>query len=152
VSVAIRASFNERIWRGPAPHPGTFAPRFAGDPYYSGVALSDMRKCEIKHDDRLWILPGDRMENGQTIHGRTKNRRDHMVPLTDAAMEVVSKAISLARESEFVFPSPVRDGRVGHINGEAVSMAMRRNQVASSSCPATPLGVPETGLDELDLS
>ena len=97
--------------------------------------VAGMRKCEIKHDDRLWILPGDRMENGQTIHGRTKNRRDHMVPLTDAAMEVVSKAISLSGESEFVFPSPVRDGRVGHINGEAVSMAMRRNRTKAFGVP-----------------
>jgi len=97
--------------------------------------VAGMRKCEIKHDDRLWVLPGDRMENGQTIHGRTKNRRDHIVPLTDAAMEVVSKAISLSGESEFVFPSPVRDGRVGHINGEAVSMAMRRNRKKAFGVP-----------------
>ena len=75
------------------------------------------------------------MENGQTIHGRTKNRPDHMVPLTDAAMEVVSKAISLSGESDFVFPSPVRDGRVGHINGEAVSMAMRRNRKKAFRVP-----------------
>jgi hypothetical protein len=25
-----------------------------------------------KHGDRLWLLPGDSMENGHTIHGRTK--------------------------------------------------------------------------------
>jgi integrase len=97
--------------------------------------VAGMRKCEIKQDDRLWILPGDRMENGQTIHGRTKNRRDHIVPLTDAAMDVVSKAISLSGESEFVFPSPVRDGRVGHIHGEAVSMAMRRNREKAFGVP-----------------
>ena len=97
--------------------------------------VAGMRKCEIKHDDRLWVLPGDRMENGQTIHGRTKNRRDHIVPLTDAAMDVVSKAISLSGESDFVFPSPVRDGRVGHINGEAVSMAMRRNRTKAFGVP-----------------
>jgi hypothetical protein len=34
------------------------------------------------------------MEDGQTIHGRTKIAVTSMVPLTDAAMEVVSKAIS----------------------------------------------------------
>lgn len=58
-----------------------------------------------------------------------------MVPLTDAAMEVVSKAISLSGESDFVFPSPVRDERVGHINGEAVSMAMRRNRKKAFGVP-----------------
>lgn len=97
--------------------------------------VAGLRKCEIKHDERLWILPGDRIENGQTIHGRTKNRRDHMVPLTDAAMNVVSKAMALSGDSEFVFPSPVRDGRVGHINGEAVSMAMRRNRTKAFGVP-----------------
>lgn len=58
-----------------------------------------------------------------------------MVPLTDAATEVVSRAISLAGESEFVFPSPVRDGRVGHINAEAVSMAMRHNRTKAFGVP-----------------
>ena len=66
--------------------------------------VAGMRKCEIKHDDRLWILPGDRMENGQTIHGRTKNRRDHIVPLTDAAMDVVSKAIACRGNRSSYFP------------------------------------------------
>jgi integrase len=97
--------------------------------------VAGMRKCEINNEDKLWVLPGDRMENGRTIHGRTKNRRDHMVPLTDAAMDVVLKAIALSGDSEFVFPSPVRDARVGHINGEAVSMAMRRNRSRAFGVP-----------------
>lgn len=97
--------------------------------------VAGMRKSEINKDEKLWVLPGDRMENGRTIHGRTKNRRDHMVPLTGAAMDVVSKAITLSGDSEFVFPSPVRDGRVGHINGEAVSMAMRRNREKAFGVP-----------------
>ena len=97
--------------------------------------VAGMRKCEINHEDKLWALPGDRMENGRTIHGRTKNRRDHTVPLTGAAADVVLKAIALSGDSEFVFPSPVRDGRVGHINGEAVSMAMRRNRTKAFGVP-----------------
>lgn len=97
--------------------------------------VAGMRKCEVNDDDKLWVLPGDRMENGRTIHGRTKNRRDHMVPLTDTAMDVVLKAIALSGDSEFVFPSPVREGRVGHINGEAVSMAMRRNRTKAFGVP-----------------
>jgi integrase len=97
--------------------------------------VAGMRKCEINHDDRLWTLPGDRVENGHTVHGRTKNRRDHVVPLTESAMAVVLRAIALSGDSEFVFPSPVSDGRVGHINGEAVSMAMRRNREAAFGVP-----------------
>ena len=97
--------------------------------------VAGMRKCEINHDDKLWVLPGDKLENGKTIHSRTKNRREHIVPLTVAAMDVVSRAIALSGDSEFVFPSPVRDGRVGHINGEAVSMAMRRNRKAAFGVP-----------------
>lgn len=97
--------------------------------------VAGMRKCEINHADKLWTLPGDRVEGGQTIHGRTKNRRDHMVPLTEPAMDVVLRAITLSGDSEYVFPSPVSDGRVGHINGEAVSMAMRRNRTTAFGVP-----------------
>jgi integrase len=104
--------------------------------------VAGMRKSEINQDDKLWTLPGDRIENGQTIHGRTKNRRDHMVPLTGAAMNVLTRALALSGDSEFVFPSPVRDGRVGHINGEAVSMAMRRNR-------KTAFGVPDMRTHDL---
>jgi integrase len=104
--------------------------------------VAGMRKCEIDQDNKLWALPGDRIDNGQTVHGRTKNRRDHIVPLTDAAINVVSKALALSGDSEFVFPSPVRDGRVGHINGEAVSMAMRRNR-------KTAFGVPDMRTHDL---
>jgi integrase len=50
-------------------------------------------------------------------------------------MDVVLKAIALSGDSEFVFPSPVSDGRVGHINGEAVSMAMRRNRETAFRVP-----------------
>jgi integrase len=37
--------------------------------------VAGMRECEVKLGERLWVLPGDRVENGLTIHGRTKNRR-----------------------------------------------------------------------------
>jgi len=104
--------------------------------------VAGMRKCEINHDDKVWTIPGDRIENGQTIHGRTKNRREHIVPLTGAAMHVVVKAIALSGNSEFVFPSPMREGRVRHINGEAVSMAMRRNR-------KTAFGVPDMRTHDL---
>ncbi len=97
--------------------------------------VAGMCKCEISQDDKLWTLRGDRIVDGQTIQGRTKNRRDHIVPLTDAAMEVVSKALTQSRNSDFVFPSPVRDGRVGHIHGGAVSMAMRRNRDKAFGVP-----------------
>jgi integrase len=97
--------------------------------------VAGMRKCELDLDQALWILPGDRTENGRTIPGRTKNRRDHMVPLSDQAVGVVKSALELSGDSEFVFPSPVQGGRVGHINGEAVSMAMRRNRQTAFGAP-----------------
>ena len=102
--------------------------------------VAGMRKCEIKHDDRLWVLPGDKMENGQTIHGRTKNRRDHMVPLTDAAMEVVSKAISLSGESEFVFPVRCAMGASGTSMVKLFRWpcdAIERKRLACQTCART---------------
>jgi integrase len=92
--------------------------------------LTGQRRSE-RHNDKPRVLLGDPTENSQIIHGRTKNRRDQIAPL----IEVVAKAVNLSRESEFVFPSPMRDARVGHINGEAVSMAMRCNRTEAFGVP-----------------
>ena len=59
--------------------------------------ITGMKLSEIDRDQRIWILPS----------ARTRNRRDHVVPLSDLALELIDKAISVrAIESDFVFPSP----------------------------------------------
>jgi integrase len=48
---------------------------------------------EINIAERLWTIPGERMKGG----------REHRVPLSDAAMEVIEAMVAI-RSSEFVFP------------------------------------------------
>ena len=88
--------------------------------------VAGMRRDELNLDTALWTLPGNRIVKGKLAHGRTKNGREHAVPLSGGAMTLIREAIALSGESEFVFPSPRDDARVGHIHGEAVSKAMRR--------------------------
>jgi integrase len=84
------------------------------------------RRFTLNLDAGLWTLPGNRVIKGKLTHGRTKNGREHVVPLTGSAVTLIREAIALASDSEFVFPSPRDQARAGHIHGEAVSMAMRR--------------------------
>ena len=49
------------------------------------------RRLEIDHAAKTWTIPGDRM----------KSRREHRVPLSARALEILSM---LPREDEFVFP------------------------------------------------
>ena len=48
-----------------------------------------------------WRIPASRMKGG----------REHRVPLSDAALEVLREARTLGEESDLVFPSPSRRGR-----------------------------------------
>jgi integrase len=88
--------------------------------------VAGMRRDELDLDAGLWTLPGNRIVKGMLAHGRTKNGREHIVPLSGSATTLIREAIALAGDSEFVFPSPRDQGRAGHIHGEAVSKAMRR--------------------------
>ena len=56
---------------------------------------------EIDLDARVWRIPGERMKTG----------REHRVPLSDAAVAVLSSVRLLSDDSGLVFPSPVRPGK-----------------------------------------
>ena len=56
---------------------------------------------EIDRDARTWAIPGSRMKAG----------REHRVPLSDAALEVVRRAKALDEHSGLVFPSLYKPGR-----------------------------------------
>ena len=57
--------------------------------------------AEIDLETREWRIPGERMKKG----------REHRVPLSDAACDVLAQARLLAEGSELVFPSPTRTGQ-----------------------------------------
>ncbi len=56
---------------------------------------------EIDPEARTWTVPGTRMKGG----------KDHVVPLTDAAMEVLTRARPLRNETDLIFPSPLKKGK-----------------------------------------
>lgn len=65
----------------------------------TGEALK-AKWAEFRLDDEpLWIVPADRM----------KAKREHRVPLTPRAAEIVRSMEKLRGESEYVFPSPMKD-------------------------------------------
>lgn len=52
-----------------------------------------MRRSEIDFSARTWSLPG----------GRTKNRRRHVIPLSDLSMTLINKAIEISVDDDLVF-------------------------------------------------
>ena len=77
-----------------------------------------MRRSELtdlEHPGRaLWLIPGS----------RTKNKRDHAVPLSDLARETINEAVALSGSSEFVFASGQK--RRGAIDSRTLTQGMER--------------------------
>ena len=69
---------------------------------------------------------------GKIIEGRTKNGREQRVPLSRQAAELFRRAVALSDHKELVFPADLskvkigREPRTPHINGDSVTMAVRR--------------------------
>jgi integrase len=64
--------------------------------------------------NRLWTIPAGRLE------GRMKNSKEHIVPLSDAALAVLDRMAQI-RRNDFVFP-----GRAGRLNKIALFAVLRR--------------------------
>jgi integrase len=80
--------------------------------------IAGARKSEFENladpERAAWLVPGD----------RTKNKRDHLIPLAPLAVEAVKSAIELSGDSEFLFPT--RIGRGGPIDRHTLTVAMVR--------------------------
>ncbi len=55
----------------------------------------------MDRDERIWRIPGEGMKSGS----------EHRVPLSDAALELLTEAHKLRNGSDLVFPSPVKPRR-----------------------------------------
>jgi integrase len=79
--------------------------------------VAGARKDEIsrlrERRQAVWIVPGERV----------KNKRDHLVPLSDLAVSLLTEAQQTAPHSAFLFPSPRGQGP---IQGHALAVAMAR--------------------------
>jgi integrase len=112
-----------RFWHGiiaaPVSKPVGLALRLA---LLTGARASEVtgaRKSEFLDLDSperaAWLIPGE----------RTKNKRDHLMPLSSLAQETVKAAIALTDDdTEFLFPA--RHSNIKPIDGHALTVAMRR--------------------------
>ena len=73
--------------------------------------------AEIDLEDRLWKVPADKMKMGV----------EHRVPLSDAAMDVLARALELRDETELLFPSV--NGKM--LSDSTISKLMRENGVGA---------------------
>lgn len=83
----------------------------------SEAAEPELREFKDLHEPAAahWIIPS----------ARTKNKREHLIPLSSMALETVLAARELAdRESKFLFPSRV--DAEAPLDGHALAVAMRR--------------------------
>lgn len=74
---------------------------------------------EIDLQDRVWIIPPPRM----------KTNREHRVPLSDAALQVLGEAMPLANKSGLVFPSPQKEG--ARISNMTMTKCLRDNSLGA---------------------
>ena len=76
---------------------------------------------EIDMETRTWTIPGSRMKQG----------REHQVPLSDAALDVLRRAKALDDNSGKVFPSTFKPGR--SMSDMTLTKLLRSNGLASRS-------------------
>jgi integrase len=80
--------------------------------------LAGMARSELEHigdpTKAAWIIPGS----------RTKNKRDHLVPLSPAARAIVLELLEMiGPKAEHLFPTRARR-RIGPIRGNSLTQAM----------------------------
>ncbi len=78
-------------------------------------SLVPMRWEELDESEDLWVIPGNRMKNGQ----------DHLVPLTDPLKEVLDSLRKVNGDEEFVFFSH-RSRGTPHINPASINQHLIR--------------------------
>ena len=76
---------------------------------------------EIDRGARTWAIPGSRMKAG----------REHRVPLSDAALEVLRRAKALDDNSGLVFPSLYKPGR--ELSDMTLTKLLRDNELAETA-------------------
>lgn len=75
---------------------------------------SGARWAEMDFDSKVWLIPKDRM----------KRRREHVVPLTPATIELLEIVKPFSGQREFVFPSDINPRKPA--NSASVNMALKR--------------------------
>ena len=77
--------------------------------------IAGTRWDEIDFKERLWHIPAERMKGG---------KRDHKVPLSDQALDILENMRPISGHLEHVFPSQLGQGK--HANKQTVNRALVR--------------------------
>lgn len=72
-------------------------------------------------EDGVWRIPAERM----------KRRRDHLVPLSSGAMEILESMRPISGHREYIFPS--RSNPKSHMNPSTINVAMKRTGIESTA-------------------
>jgi len=75
---------------------------------------SNAKWAEINIEDKLWIIPAERM----------KKRREHLVPLTNHLTKILEHQRLIAADSEYIFPS--QRSRKKPTNSQSANAAIKR--------------------------
>ena len=81
------------------------------------VRTGEMIKAEwgeFDFDEKLWLIPAHRM----------KMKKEHIVPLSSQAIEILEELRELHNHPKYVFPS--RNNRNNHMSNNTILMALRR--------------------------
>lgn len=100
--------------------------------------VATMHVADLDMSNRIWLIPDH----------RTKNKRQHIVPLSDMALELIDTAQSISSmESGFLFPSPVHKSQP--VQPNAMSRAFARLRPALGIDGATVHDLRRTGATNL---
>ena len=83
---------------------------------------SQAKWADIDFDNKIWIVPADEM--------KMKDRADHIVPLSDQAINILESMRELSFDLEYVFPNY---RFTTHINSENINMSLKRANVDTTT-------------------
>ncbi|MGA1846666.1 tyrosine-type recombinase/integrase [Deferribacter abyssi] len=70
--------------------------------------------CDIEIDKKLWFVPAEKM----------KNKREHIVPLSDQTIEILQEVYKITSDCNYVFPSPINFSKM--MSENTLNQALRR--------------------------
>lgn len=99
----------------------------------SEVAGAMVSELDLEGSEPTWTIAGDKRAKGRAVKGRTKNRKEQIVPLSAQAVELFKAALAIGSGKDgHLFPADRDRVKVGnepktpHIAGRSIAHAMAR--------------------------
>ncbi|PJC86476.1 integrase [Vibrio sp. HA2012] len=91
---------------------------------------------EIDLNNRLWVIPKEKM----------KMKRDHKIPLSDAALQLLEFMKPISSDLKYVFPSDINKNK--HINSQSVNAVLKRSGMTGKLVSHGLRSIGSTALNE----